>query len=263
MTVLGILTCEIFELELAYLLKNDTAVQNIHVLDNLPGQGIINALRQNGVKHLYPLNSISSFQVSGHGGGMDVLVYVVELAMHSRKSLLQEAIVTAARIMETQVDALFLGYGLCGNAFDDPDTLLKQLDVPWFLPRDADHYVDDCVGLFIGGRESYYAQQLKEAGTFFMTPGWVNHWKVIFEKEFGGMSLDMAKRLFKHYKRTLLIPNPAMDAGQMQEQVQEFNRLFGCTPEIATGYMDILTKAWDTAKKHVLTHPVKTPYPWS
>ncbi len=260
MTVLGILTCEIFELELAYLLKNDTAVQDIYVLNNIPGKGILNALKKSCDKKIYPLDSIASFQLARDGGGMDVLIHVVELAMHSRKSMLQDAIVSASREMGSYVDAIFLGYGLCGNALDDPGQLLCHLEVPWFLPQDADHSVDDCVGLFIGGRECYYAEQIKEAGTFFMTPGWVNHWKVIFEKEFGGMSMDIAKRLFKNYKRTLLITNPTMDADQMLEQVQEFNHLFDCRSEVSQGSMDMLTEAWNAAREYVLTHPVQTLY---
>ncbi len=260
MTVLGILMCEIFELEMAYLLKNDRAVSTVFILNNKPGQGFINALKQTRFDRANPIESIDSFCPPKDGDRMDVLVQVVELAMHSRKSMLQKAIIDASRDMGPQVDAIFLGYGLCGNALDDPDTLLKHLDVPFFLPRDKDHYVDDCVGLFIGGRDCYYEEQIKEAGTFFMTPGWVNHWKVIFEKEFGNMSMDMAKRFFKHYKRTLLISNPVMETDQMREQVREFNQLFNCSSEISHGSMDMLFDAWNAAKKYTLTHPTHTLY---
>ena len=260
MTILGILMCEIFELEMAFLLKNDDAVSDVFVIDNKPGQGLISALEQSGYEGIHPIESVDLF-CPPKDGGMTVLVHVVELAMHSRKSLLQEAIVDASRGMGACVDAIFLGYGLCGNALDDPDTLLQHLEVPFFLPRDGDHYVDDCVGLFIGGRDCYYAEQIKEAGTFFMTPGWVNHWKVIFEKEFGKkMSMDMAKRFFKHYKRTLLISNPVMDADQMQAKVREFNELFNCSSEISHGSMDMLHNAWNDAKKYALTHPTHTLY---
>lgn len=260
MTILGILTCEIFELEIAYLLKNDSAVSAVYVLDNKPGQGIITALEQSRFERFTPIETLDAFAPPKDGGRMTVLVHVVELAMHSRKSLLQEAIVDASRAMGACVDVMFLGYGLCGNALDDPDTLLSHLDVPYFLPWDQDHCVDDCVGLFIGGRDCYYAEQVKEAGTFFMTPGWVNHWKVIFEKEFGNMSMEMAKRFFKHYKRTLLISNPVMDTDQMREQVREFNRLFNCSSEVLHGSMDMLLDAWDAAKKYALTHPARTLY---
>ena len=39
----------------------------------------------------------------------------------------------------------------------------------------------------IGGRECYYKEQCKVAGTFFMIPGWTYHWKRMFEQEFGNM----------------------------------------------------------------------------
>ena len=64
------------------------------------------------------------------------------------------------------VDALVLGYGLCGNALEKPEKLLSEAGVPVFIPMDEDHPVDDCIGLLIGGRECYYKEQCKVAGPF-------------------------------------------------------------------------------------------------
>lgn len=102
---------------------------------------------------------------------LEVLVRVMELALHDRKKILQEALVKAALEMSPHVEALFLGYGLCGNALDKPEVLLADSGVPVFIPMDEDHPVDDCVGLLLGGRRCYYGEQCKTAGTFFMIPG--------------------------------------------------------------------------------------------
>ena len=254
MSVFGVLTCEILEIEIAHLLKNDKTISNIFVINNDASQGFIKALEENGIDHFTLIESVNAFSPS-QDGGLTVLVHVLELALHSSKSKLQQAIVTESRNLGSCVDALFLGYGLCGNALDNPDDLLSHLEIPFFLPWDIDHPVDDCVGLFIGGRDAYYEEQLKEAGTFFMTPGWTNHWKAIFEKDFGNMSVEMAKRIFENYKRTLLVSNSAIEESQMRENIRDFNSLFHCYSDISQGSMAMLDDAWQAAKTHVLTPP--------
>ena len=81
---------------------------------------------------------------------------------------------------------------------------------------DEDHPVDDCIGLLIGVRECYYGEQCKVAGTFFMIPCWTYHWQQMFEQEFGNLSLYIAKRLFRHYERSLLISTPIMSLEEMR-----------------------------------------------
>ncbi len=257
MPTLGVLACEILELEIAYLLKNDKTISNIFVLNNDAGKGFIKALEKNNSYHFTLVEYFDKFYPS-QKGTLNILVHILELGLHSSKSKLQQALVTESHKIGQPADALFLGYGLCGNALDDPATLLSHIDIPFFLPQDKDHTVDDCVGLFIGGRDSYYEEQLNEAGTFFMTPGWTNHWKAIFEKEFGkNMSIKMAKRIFKHYKRTLLVTNSVMKEHQMETNIHEFNSLFQCYSDISQGSMDMLNDTWQAAKTQALTYPVK------
>jgi Protein of unknown function (DUF1638) len=180
---------------------------------------------------------------------LEVLVHVLELGLHNHKNLLQQGLVDAARQMGPRVDALLLGYGLCGNALEKPDELLSDAGVPIFIPMDEDHPVDDCVGLIIGGRQNYYGEQCKVAGTFFMIPGWTCHWGRMFEREFGNLSADMAQRLFKNYERSLLISTPIMSDETMKQNANEFNTLFGLREEIRQGSLDILIDSWNSAKK--------------
>ena len=55
---------------------------------------------------------------------LEVLIRVLELGLHNRKRLLQDGVAAAGREMGPQVDAILLGYGLCGNALENPTTLL-------------------------------------------------------------------------------------------------------------------------------------------
>jgi hypothetical protein len=247
MSVLGILTCEILELEFAYLLNADEDIARITVLENSQSVRMLDALESAGSANLNRISGFESFAPDPENR-MEVLVHVLELGLHNRKKLLQDGLVEAAREMGSRVDALLLGYGLCGNALEKSDELLSDAGVPIFIPMDQDHPVDDCVGLLIGGRERYYGEQCQVAGTFFMIPGWTCHWRKMFEKEFGNLSVDMARRLFKDYERSLLISTPIMSEEIMKQNSNEFNTLFGLREEIRQGTLDILYDSWNSAK---------------
>lgn len=248
MGTLGILTCEILELEFAHILGVDSDVARITILEDVRSSRLIEALELRETQNLRLIPHLKGFTPHPEGH-TEVLVRVLELALHNRKKILQQGLVDAAREMSPHVDALFLGYGLCGNALEKPDELLSEAGVPIFIPMDEDHPVDDCVGLLIGGRDCYYGEQCKIAGTFFMIPGWTYHWKRIFDQDFGSMSLDMAKRLFAHYERSLLILTPIMAEEEMMRNVEEFNRLFGFRTDAREGTLRILDEAWKEAKE--------------
>ena len=251
MAVLGVLTCQILELEFAHLLKHDPDIGAITVLADRHSMDLIEVLEQ---QHLSPrrIPLIRDFTPMG-SHRLEVLVRVLELGLHNRKKLLQEGLIKAAREMGRCVDAIVLGYGLCGNALKDPHELLSDAGVPIFIPMDRDHPVDDCVGLIIGGRDCYYGEQCKVAGTFFMIPGWTRHWQELFKKEYGSLDIEFARRIFgmANYERSLMIPNPALSAEEMRRNIEEFNQLFGFRTELLQGSLDILNKTWEKAKYHL------------
>jgi len=248
MAVLGILTCEILELEFAHLLVEDPEVTRITVLEDNRSARFIEALDSKEAESFGRINDLTAFNPDP-SSNLEVLVCVLELALHSRKKTLQEGLVQAALEMSPHVDALLLGYGLCGNALESPEELLSEAGVPILIPMDEDHPVDDCVGLIIGGRESYYGELCNVAGTFFMIPGWSIHWKRMFEQEYGNISVDLAKRLFKHYERSLLISTPIMPQNEMSQNIKEFNKLFGFREEAREGTLRILNDTWKNAKR--------------
>ncbi len=249
MPTLGILTCEILELEFAHLLTSDPEITRVTVVEDEYSQTMTALLEESGLRPRR-IKGAENF-VRKADNGLEVLVRVLELGLHTRKRLLQEGLAAAGKEMGPRVDALLLGYGLCGNALADPAALLSESGVPVFIPWDEDHPVDDCVGLVIGGRENYYEEQCRVAGTFFMIPGWTRHWKYIFRKETGGWSEDLARRLFtgSGYERSLLIPNGLLSEEAMKENIEEFNRMFGFRTETRPGTLNLLTQAWSAAKK--------------
>ncbi len=248
MSVLGIVTCEILELEFAHLLNHDPELSRVTVLDDSQSERLIETLESNGIQNLKRISRVNEFTQDSKGQ-FEVLVCVLELGLHNRKQSLQEGLQQAVMALSPYVDALLLGYGLCGNALEKPDERLSDAGVPIFIPMDEDHPVDDCIGLLIGGRDCYYSEQCEVAGTFFMIPGWTHHWRRIFDKEFGNISVDMARRLFEHYERSLLIPTPVLAKEEMRKNVEEFNSLFDFRCEEREGTMEILNKTWKEAKE--------------
>jgi hypothetical protein len=248
MAVLGVICCESLELEFAHLLGSDGEVGRVTVLEDGRSARLLSGLEGQGRRDVKGISSLAQF-VPDEGGRPEVLVRVLELGLHIWPKKLRGALVEAAEEMAPRVDALVLGYGLCGNALEAPRELLSNLGVPVFVPMDEDHPVDDCVGLLIGGRERYYAEQCKIAGTFFITPGWASHWRRMFDLTTGGVSVKIAKRMFEHYERTLLISNPVVSNEEMREDISEFVETFGFRVEACQGTMSILHRTWEEARR--------------
>jgi hypothetical protein len=248
--VLGVLTCEILELEFGHLLSTDGDLGRITVLKEERSSRLFSTIQQERDGHLRRISSLDEFVPDG-GSQLDALVRVLELGLHIWPKKLREALLEAALEMSQHVDALLLGYGLCGNALEAPEELLSDIGIPVFIPMDEDHPVDDCVGLLIGGRERYYAEQCKVAGTFFVTPGWSSHWQRLLDQEMGGVSMDIARRMFEHYERTLLISSPVMPEEEMRQGIGEFVETFDFRIETCGGTLDILKRTWQEAKDSV------------
>ena len=129
MAILGILTCEILELEFAYLLNTDNDIDRITVLENSRALSLLETLGSSGSAEINPISDLASYAPDPEKR-LEVLLQVLELGLHNRKKLLQEGLVEAAREMGSRVDALLLGYGLCGNALEKPQELLSVAGVP-------------------------------------------------------------------------------------------------------------------------------------
>lgn len=253
MPTLGIITCEILELETAYLLARDPDIAGVTVVADSISGGFIEALEAMGFSELRRIPILKGFTPSFGDHRLEVLVRVLELGLHTKKRLLQEGLVKAATEMARYVDGIMLGYGLCGNALQKPEELLADVGVAIFIPMDEDHPVDDCVGLIIGGRQAYYEEQCREAGTFFMIPGWTKHWRGIFGKEYGQLDPPMAKRIFSAYKRSLLIPTPVLTEEEMRQNIEDFNSFFDFRTEVRQGTLKILQRTWERAKQEVVS----------
>jgi hypothetical protein len=255
MGVLGVISCQSLELELAYLMVNDPDVASVTVMKDHYSDGIVEGLERYGGPAPRLIWYIGE-HLPSPTNGLDVVARVMKIGLHAVIKDLRDGVVGAVKEMEPYVDAILLGYGLCGNAMDHPDELFSSVRAPVFLPMDEDHPVDDCVGLIIGGRKNYYEEQCKCAGTMFMNAGFARHWESLGMNITGPMGSSshpaIMKRLMANYKRTLLLPTPVMSEEEMASSIRAFNETYGLYSEVRPGTLEILNRTWRAAKERAL-----------
>lgn len=253
MPSVGIITCEILELEWAEILTRDHDIVMLTVLHSPSCHGLIEAIETRMGARPESIIHISEFPSPGEES-LDVLIQVLEVGLHTVIKDLKQAVTEAAFQMGPHVDVLLLGYGLCGNALNNLDEIMSGAAAPVFIPMDEDHPVDDCLGLIIGGRERYYEAQCQVAGTMFMNSGFSRHWKQMLQRLCGGrFDAAMAKRLLANYERSLLLPTIALSQEEMASNIKEFNEMFGLRMEVQPGTLDMLEMAWARAKAYSLS----------
>jgi hypothetical protein len=248
---LGIITCQILELEFAHLLAADPEITRVTILRDHFSEGVIEAFEQKSGSRPHTILYLGEYAPQA-SDEFQILMRVMELGLHSVIKKLRDTVVKAVCEMAKHVDAIFLGYGLCGNALEKPDELFVNAGIPVFLPTETHNHVDDCVGLIIGGRENYYEEQCKLAGTFFMNSGFARHWKDLIHKDVCGPNdLAMSKRLMANYQRSLILPTPVMPENEMMANIREFNELYGLKSEVRSGSLEILQNNWEKAKAFI------------
>ena len=255
MPTIGIVTCQILELEFAHLMSTDRQVSDIFVIDNEFSQDLISELKAHGKKPVHPLAILKEFG-EAPGNRHQVLIRVMEVGLHSNIQKLQRHVVSAVKEMAPHVDSVLLGYGLCGNALSHPENLFSEVSVPVTLPMDRDHPVDDCVGLIIGGRENYYGRQCECAGTMFINAGFSRHWQKFLEPKLPEKLLPkkdkILKRMMQDYQRSLLLTTKVMGERTMVANIEKFNTKFNLRTESTPGTLTLIKKAWQEAKNRAV-----------
>jgi len=254
---LGVVACQILELEFAHVLSNDPDVSDIWVVLDEFSKELTMELENDTRKRVHRMAGAEEFPKE-ETNGISVLVQVLEVGLHSNIPKLTSGVTTAVEKIAPYVDAVLLGYGLCGNALNHADDLFKEIPVPVMLPMEQDNPVDDCVGLIIGGRENYYAEQCRCAGTMFMNSGFSRHWKKIIsghvpEKLIPKKDMIM-KRLMGNYERSLILTTPVLGESKMRENIHEFNEKFNLKTDIRPGTLTLLENAWEEVKKALPYH---------
>jgi hypothetical protein len=181
--------------------------------------------------------------------GIEEVVYL-DGALHVTPLKMKETIRAEVEKFRGRVDVVFLGYGYCQSlkGFDE------EFDFPVILPQ-----VDDCIALLLTP-ERYAEEIKKEVGTWFMTPGWAEVGADMVIKElhldraerYGKKPLDMARRLFTHYKRGLYIDTGVGDDAHFIAKAEEFCADFSLTLEKTAAEPVLLAQWLEQCRRAVL-----------
>jgi hypothetical protein len=182
------------------------------------------------------------------------LVYL-EVALHCYPQKMKQAIKEQIASLKDRIDVLFLGYGYCQSLKGIED----ELDIPVIMPQ-----MDDCIQILLTPQK-YGSEIRKEVGTWFMTPGWSEAGAEMVIKEthadrvvkYGKDPLEIAKRLFVHYKRGLYIDTGVGNNDYFIEKANEFCKIFVLKLEKTEGTSAILELYLEMAKKLAVDRKAK------
>ncbi len=159
-------------------------------------------------------------------------VIYLDAALHVYPQKMLERLRQEVRTLGPKVDAVFLGYGYCQSLRG----LDEEFDFPVILPQ-----VDDCISLLLTP-ERYAEEVRREVGTWFMSPGWTEIGAQMVIKElkleravrYGKDPMEMARRLFTHYRRGLFIDTGVEGKEAFLAKARAFCEDFNLTLERTT-----------------------------
>ena len=252
--VIGMLVCEVLEAEMAHILSKDPDVGKISVVTDDPAEDMIKALRKGFEGRMEILPSAAEFCPDA-SIPVEVLATVLRVGLHMDKDDLQGGVKAQAELLDPASDVLFLGYGLCGNVLLDIEEQLSHLTCSIVMPQNPDgSKIDDCVCLVLGGTEKYLDHVFQEAGTWFVTPGWLKHWETLLVQELRAQDIPTVKWIFERssYKRVVKVNTGIEDADSYRAETDKFAALFDFSVDEAQGTLGLLEGAFLEAKKIVL-----------
>ena len=174
-------------------------------------------------------------------------VKFMDSALHNIPDQMRKTLIAEINAMSEEVDAIFMGYGICQSL----EGLQDEVEIPLIHPK-----IDDCICMMLG--PDNYANELeKQAGTWFMTPGWaevgvemvIKELKLDRVKKMGKDPLEFAKMMFNHYKRVLLIDTGVGNETQMMEKSHEFCGHFNLSLDRIEVDLELLRKYVKQAKE--------------
>jgi hypothetical protein len=133
-----------------------------------------------------------------------------------------------------------LAFGLCGGAAKD----LKAKDFILTVPR-----VHDCLPVLFGSVAAYENARKEEAGTFYLTCGWLNGEKTIlseYERTCGKFGEKKAqsiiKRTYDSYKRILFVKTGNTEEESYLKKSYQVAALLNLKHEITEGNLKFVEK---------------------
>ncbi|MFQ5830805.1 MAG: DUF1638 domain-containing protein [Candidatus Methylomirabilia bacterium] len=139
------------------------------------------------------------------------------------------------------VDAIILGYGLCGNGVVG----LRANRCRLVIPR-----VHDCIAMLMGSRRVYEEQAARFPGTYYLTRGWIAYGKTPYSeykneylKQYDEETATwVAKEIMKHYQRVVIIDHGLWAMDEYRTFAREMAAFYGIAYEEMRGSLDYIQR---------------------
>jgi hypothetical protein len=168
--------------------------------------------------------------------------------LHRTPGKMPAAIQEVLDRIDSVVESILLGYGLCSNGVVGVASRSASLIMP---------KVHDCIALLLGSRERYEEEVAACPGTYYITSGWAKYgttslsaYKNEYLPKYGEEDARyIAHECLKHYKRVALINHGAGDVELGRAHAREFADRFGLSYAEVPGSLEyvrrLVTGPWD------------------
>lgn len=261
MALLTLVSCRIFEDEIAHIMKketeNDPSVRiylaetdgETTLPEKLTAQNIRYELSENG---RMPPADASAFSI---------LIRIIPFSMEAQPPKIKKAVYEDVSRYRETADGILVMYGLCGNVLGQIEEDLGTESCPIrILKDDNGTIVDDCICASVGGRDrflEYAASKGKGTGIYFLTPMQAHHWREIVVKS--GLTPDpddeiMTKMVFEYggYKYAGKIDTGISATPGWERAAEEFAEKTGLEIADYKGTTDIVMKNYDRIKEIIM-----------
>jgi len=145
------------------------------------------------------------------------------------------------------VSTILFGYGMCSKGLAGLRAGRMRLVIP---------KAHDCIPVLLGANDAYRREREKEPGTFYLSPGWIEHGEdpysefLKLRKTYGHKkALRIEKRMMGNYKRIALINNGAHNMSSYRAYGKRISDFLGFSFEEIFGSTQWLEKLisgnWD------------------
>lgn len=231
---LAMIACPILEDEMIYSLSNDDEVGTIIVMDNPHAKSVKPKLEKNGLEYsLCTEDEFLNGDVSLPDDGYNVVIWMMDLALHEFPDLLRDGVYDASKRIEDRVDAIILYFGLCGNGLKHVEEWGKEnLSIPITILKDGTGLIcDDCIAVAIGGTAKYLKLLRAYPGIMYFTPAYATNFNDLKQRleMFRGVDANddsMMKMIYElaDYHYVMKIPTGLGDEDDFQAATEDFAR---------------------------------------
>ncbi|MBN1786754.1 MAG: DUF1638 domain-containing protein, partial [Candidatus Methanofastidiosa archaeon] len=239
----GIISCQVFEKELAHLLDAEERIVRIYALPTVENIGFNIFLKKRNIEFVRDLGDLEDDEE------LDAIVEIMPIGLHVD---IQDLIIKRKEridLLKEHCDSVLIFYGLCG---DSMEKVFNRDDVRLIAPKDELSIVDDCICSVLGRAE--YLRQLKNLGSLFLIPGFALHQEEMRKMVVGPKRQVDAMRMVLEaagYRRTMLVDHDLWN-DEERELASRYSAELGLPMECTRGSIDILLSCFKEAVDSVL-----------